>query len=346
MSFTRRYIFHIIAFAAAVQTAIILYNNATGYIALGGIAAFLFRLAFGTVMSAPAALAIIMADEALVHRLDRSLEWETRFAARLSVEVVSAAAIGAVFGAAITVLVQQLAPYRDGLWKNIIGNAVITVVVNLIVIAVVEAVLSHTRTREAREKAEALERENSRIRFEVLKTQLDPHFMFNSLNVLSSLLRKDAERAERFIDAFASVYRYTLEVIELPVVELSRELEFARSYLYLLDIRFEHSVTVDVRIAGEHLDRLVPPLSLQTVLENAFKHNCVSEDAPLSIRIESADGWLTVTNNFQPKHGKRDSTGVGLSNLRKRYAFLEADEPRFDIVNNQFIASLPLIIAQ
>ena len=346
MSFTRRYLTSILVLTAAVQATIILYNNATGYIVLHGLMDVLFRLGFGTAFSAPVAVVIVLLDETIVHRLDRNLLWEHHFVPRLAVETFLAAATGALLGAALTALVDQISPYKDGLLKNIVNNALITAVLNLIILAVVEAAISHGRGRAAREAAETLERDNARIRFDSLKAQLNPHFLFNSLNVLSSLVRTDAERAERFIDAFALVYRYTLEVIEQPVVELAREVEFARSYLYLLEIRFENSITVDSRIAAAHFDMIVPPLSIQTILENVFKHNRVSEESPMHIRMESSDDWLTIANTLQPKDAAGTSTGLGLRNLRKRYAFLGAPEPRFEAVNGEFVAGLPLLKAE
>ena len=161
------------------------------------------------------------------------------------------------------------------------------------------------RTVNERRRAEVLERENADIRFAILKTQLNPHFLFNSLNVLSSLIGKDAGRAQHFVDEFSAVYRYILEVIDLPVVELRRELEFARSYLYLQSIRFADGIEVDVDIRSDQLDLYVPPLALQTVIENAFKHNRASADAPLHLRIAGKDGTAHRAERSPATHLQR-----------------------------------------
>jgi LytS/YehU family sensor histidine kinase len=191
--------------------------------------------------------------------------------------------------------------------------------------------------------AEKLERENSQIRFETLKSQLNPHFLFNSLNVLSSLIKHDSDKAQYFVDEFSSVYRYTLDVIEKPVVELREEINFAKSFLYLQKIRFDNAVDMEINVDASKLNDLVPPLAIQTLLENAFKHNRASVDNPLKINIYDEDDGLVVINNLQPKIKGDDSKGVGLNNLRKRYELLGEKLPQFSFTEKEYIAKIPLI---
>lgn len=309
MNIYRRHFLSIVALTAVIQTVIILYNHSTGFFTIQTISEFVFRLMYGTFFASPVAIAIVLIDEQMVRLLDRRIPWENGIYLRTGIETASAAGIGAALGAIITAVVHAISPYHDGLLKNVMNNMLITAVLNLIIAAIVEAVIAYCRSAEAKAKAERLEREFSRIRFETLKTQLNPHFMFISLNVLSSLLRKDSGLAERFIGEFANVYRYTLDVIDQPVVELSRELEFTRSYLYLLQIRFSDSVSADITIASEHLSLLIPPLAIQTAVENAFKHNIVSEETPLRISILSRGSTIVVTNNIRPKQRTEESKG-------------------------------------
>ena len=187
-----------------------------------------------------------------------------------------------------------------------------------------------------------MERELSQIRFEVLKSQINPHFMFNSLNVLSGLIQVDVDKAQLFIDEFSQIYRYVLETIEQPVVTLSQELEFMRSYLFLQQIRYGEALTHSVNIPTERLPMLLPPLSLQVVLENAIKHNIVNEAKPLKIEIFCEGAFLIVRNNLQPKISGK-STGVGLKNFVKRYGLISKLEPTFTMMNDCFVAQLPLI---
>jgi len=176
-----------------------------------------------------------------------------------------------------------------------------------------------------------------------LKSQLNPHFLFNSLNVLSSLIKKDSDKAQNFVDEFSSVYRYTLDVIEKPVVELKEELDFAKSYLFLQKIRFDNAVDLEIKVDASKLNYFVPPLAVQTLLENAFKHNRASVDNPLNIRIYDEDNLLVIVNNLQPKIKGPDSKGVGLNNLNKRYELLGEEHPHFSVTEKEYVAKIPLI---
>jgi len=201
------------------------------------------------------------------------------------------------------------------------------------------------RTRDLTEvntKLLKVQKENLQSQFEVLKSQINPHFMFNSLNVLSGLINVDIDKAQLFIDEFSQIYRYVLETIEQTVVTLNEELEFMRSYLFLSQIRYGKSLTYTVNILAEKLQLLVPPLSLQVLLENAIKHNIVNESKPLEIEILSQGDYLIVKNPIQLKISGT-STGLGLKNLIKRYSLISKLEPTFMVVNNHYVASIPLI---
>jgi PAS domain S-box-containing protein len=201
------------------------------------------------------------------------------------------------------------------------------------------------RTEEltlANTKLLKVQKENLQSQIEVLKSQINPHFMFNSLNVLSGLIHVDVAKAQLFIDEFSQIYRYVLETIDQPVVTLNEELEFVRSYLFLQQIRYGEHLTWSVNIVAAKLQLLVPPLSLQVLLENAMKHNIVNESKPLKIEIYSEGDYLFIQNPIQPKVSGT-STGLGLKNLVKRYALISRMEPTFNVVDNKYIARIPLI---
>jgi len=185
--------------------------------------------------------------------------------------------------------------------------------------------------------------ENLRSQIEILKQQLNPHFLFNSLNVLSGLINVDVNKAQQFIDEFALVYRYVLETIEQPVTPLKKEMDFMHSYLFLQQIRYGENLRFSVNIASGLLEKVIPPLSLQVILENAIKHNIVNETMPLRIDISSEEEFLVVKNNLQPKISAPVSTGLGLKNLVKRYALITDREPSFKVENGHYIARIPLI---
>ena len=191
-----------------------------------------------------------------------------------------------------------------------------------------------------------VQKENLQSQFEILRQQINPHFLFNSLNVLSGLISKDVSKAQLFIDEFSHIYRYVLETIEQPVSTLSKELDFMRSYLYLQQMRYGENLTWTVNIPASLLELALPPLSLQVVLENAIKHNIVNEAKPLLIEIFSRDKALIIKNLLQPKISKGSSTGLGLKNLVKRYGLISSLTPVFSIENNHYVATLPLIIIE
>lgn len=196
---------------------------------------------------------------------------------------------------------------------------------------------------DANTKLLRVQKENLQSQFEVLKQQVNPHFLFNSLNVLSSLINKDISKAQLFIDEFSQIYRYVLETIEKTVVTLGKELSFARSYIYLQQIRYGENLNFTVNLPSDLLNLYMPPLSLQVVLENAVKHNIVNESHLLNITIVHDDNWLIVSNNIQPKISMGKSTGLGQKNMVKRYNLISERVPLFQVVNNQYVVKLPLL---
>ncbi len=192
-------------------------------------------------------------------------------------------------------------------------------------------------------EAEQLKSENIASQYQSLKDQLNPHFLFNSLNVLSNLVYESADKSAEFIQQLSKIYRYVLEVQQEELVGLEREIGFAENYLNLQKIRFEGSLEyyIDLhQLKGHYL----PPLSLQLLLENAIKHNIASLEKPLKIMIEQTDGNLIVRNILQPKLTREESkTGIGLPNIKKRYALLSDQNPKIIETEKEFIVELPLL---
>ncbi len=286
---------------------------------------------------------LVFLDIQIINKLDKIFRLPEKLIPRIPSELILTVITGALIGTTVTVIAGSIMPYQDGLIKNIITNSIITSVINIIMISVIEAISWFKRSQETLLIAEKLEKENSQIRFETLKSQLNPHFLFNSLNVLSSLIKKDSDKAQNFVDEFSSVYRYTLDVIEKPVVELREELDFAKSYLFLQKIRFDNAVDMEIKVDASKLNYFVPPLAVQTLLENAFKHNRASVDNPLNIRIYDEDNFLVIVNNLQPKIKGSDSKGVGLNNFKKRYELLGEELPHFSVTEKEYVSKIPLI---
>jgi PAS domain S-box-containing protein len=197
---------------------------------------------------------------------------------------------------------------------------------------------------EANTQLLKVQKENLQSQFEVLKQQVNPHFLFNSLNVLTSLIKIDPDLAESFTERLSKVYRYVLENKEKDVVSLSTELEFLYAYLFLLEIRFMNKIIIEINIDKSYYDFQILPIAIQLLIENAIKHNTFSKIKPLKIEIFiDRQQRLNIINNLNIRETKLASTGVGLENISRRYALVSDQKPEFNSTSNQFIAKLPLL---
>lgn len=200
-----------------------------------------------------------------------------------------------------------------------------------------------TENQHLQLKSEQQAKENILSRFETLKNQVNPHFLFNSLNVLSSLVHEDPNLAEDFIGKLTKVYRYVLDLKDQVLVSLEEELAFIKSYFFLHQIRFGNKLRLYVQIPPEDTHQLLPPLTLQLLVENAIKHNIITHEHPLTIEMYTEDQHFVVKNNFQPRKESVASTGIGLQNLKSRYQFLSDIQPSFVKDADSYIAKVPLL---
>jgi hypothetical protein len=196
--------------------------------------------------------------------------------------------------------------------------------------------------RRAAVDSEKLKKESVKAQYESLKSQVNPHFLFNSLNALTNLVYQDPDKAAKFIKQLSEVYRYVLDTRDKELVDLRQELDFIRSYLFLQQIRFGDKLKVDMNMNG--VDGFVAPLALQMLIENAIKHNIISEEQPLTIELHREEDWLVVTNTLQRKKIlPEESNGLGLENIRSRYAFLSDKKVEVIEQTEKFVVRLPVI---
>ena len=200
-----------------------------------------------------------------------------------------------------------------------------------------------SRLRQTEIEAAQLKKENLEAQFEALRSQINPHFLFNCLNALSTLVYRDAEVSAKFIAQLSNVYRYLLYNQEKKLVTLQDEMAFLESYLFLLKIRFGENIEIRKEIDEKYEYFHVPPAALQMLIENAIKHNIVSSRNPLRIDILCLNGFVEVTNNLQEKTVKEESTHIGLENIRKRYEFLTEKKITISKTETDFRVSIPLI---
>lgn len=219
----------------------------------------------------------------------------------------------------------------------------ISLSISVLVTVIFYAVYYYKHKQETKVTQQKIIAGTASAKFDALKNQLDPHFLFNSLNVLASLIEENPEAATEFTTALSKVYRYVLEQKNKDLVSLEEELYFAKLYMGLMSVRFEDGIVFSFPSKLKNPNAKIVPLSLQLLLENAVKHNQVDSIKKLYISIEETEDLLIVKNNIQPKAILKESLGFGLKNIHQRYSLL-TDRP-VDIVQlkNEFIVSLPLL---
>lgn len=216
----------------------------------------------------------------------------------------------------------------------------------LIISALYESAFFYARWRESLVEQERLRRQHTESQLEGLKNQVNPHFLFNSLNTLAYIIPEDPERGVRFVQELSRVYRYILEIRSYRLIPLQTELDFLDAYTFLLKERFGDKIRIEYDIPQEARQQQIIPLSLQMLFENAIKHNEISSTHPLTISLRVEEGRLYVRNTLRRKTQQQSSTGVGLQNIRNRYAFFTQQEVEVDETDDYFLVGLPLMSAQ
>ncbi len=333
----------LVAMSIGSQLIIIIYNNYTGFYPFDSFTQFVVRLLKGSILSFIVFFFLTLLNIMTIQFLNKTFDWYHKIYSRIIVQLILTTLIAAAVAMPLTLINHWITPYPMGVEIILLYNVLIFIVINLITMILLEAWYYFLESNKAKRFAEKLQNELSQIRFEVLKSQLNPHFIFNSLNVLSSLIEKDVKKSQQFIDEFAQIYRYVLETIEKPVVTVKEELNFIRSYIFLQQIRHGEALIFSVNIPASVLNQMLPPLSLQLVLENVIKHNSISEFQPLHIEVYTSKDMLIVKNNIQQKVSSYKSTGLGQINLTKRYAMISDKKPKFRVETNDYIVKLPLI---
>ncbi|MEX0315027.1 MAG: 2TM domain-containing protein [Allomuricauda sp.] len=263
-------------------------------------------------------------------------------------------AIGALFLTIITfgILRYLIHFYYQGLSiAEFLENETIDSYIIAIVITIIASLFTHAfyfyRALQKKEvKKQKIIAGTASARFDALKNQLDPHFLFNSLNVLTSLIEEDPDQAQKFTTSLSKVYRYVLEQKNKDLVTVDEELNFARTYVRLLKMRFEDSIVFEIPEKSSIPDAKIVPLSLQLLLENAVKHNVVTSSKPLHLKVKEEDGMLVVRNNLQEKQVVKKSSGVGLQNIKQRYGILTDREVDITKTHSEFSVGLPMLTEQ
>jgi len=213
----------------------------------------------------------------------------------------------------------------------------------IMMIAIYESIFFMHQLRKSVQETEKLKRESLNAELNALKTQVNPHFLFNNLNTLSSIIPENPDMAVEFVQQLSKVYRHILEVQDEQSIPLKDELDVLRAYAFLLQTRFGDNLDITIDVPEEKLKKKIVPLSLQMLMENAIKHNIVSSDKPLKVNVFAENGNLVVSNNLQKKKQVNESTGIGLDNIRNRCKLLGNGEVEVTESGTSFTVSIPLI---
>lgn len=279
--------------------------------------------------------------------LDKSLPWDKKVGTRLALQFPLS-----MLYSAITIYVLMM------LYNKYICNFpvevqsafskmafVIGLMVSVILLSIELGVRFFRNWKKSLVEIERYKNETLQAQLLNLKTQVNPHFLFNNLSVLTSLVYENQDKAADFISQLSKVYRYLLDNHESELVNLESELQFISSYCFLLQIRFENSIELKVDVDKSVYHKLVPPMALQLLVENATKHNEISADSPLQIRVYNQGAELCVENNIQVRTETHNGSGTGLSNIIKRYRYFTDEKLKITKSEHVFSVSIPLLSA-
>lgn len=226
---------------------------------------------------------------------------------------------------------ESFSNYQFGLW------------ITMAVIGVFHLIYFYNKYQQKKLKEQKVIAGTARAKFDALKNQLDPHFLFNSLNVLNSLIEENTYSAQKFTTSLSKVYRYVLEQKNKDLVTIEEELDFAKTYMSLLEMRYEDAIKFSLPESLSDTELKIVPLSLQLLLENAVKHNVITSNNPLKINIYEERGYLVIENNYNPKESLTKSTRVGLKNINQRYSLITKAPVEVIKTNKTFKVRLPLL---
>lgn len=276
--------------------------------------------------------------------LDKKLSWESSPYRRFFSQWTLSYGIGLFFAIVLRWIVVFI--FISFTYVNLFDEIVLVLFVLLVTttITIIDlALFLLEKWRFSLAELERFKKENAESQFESLRTQINPHFLFNSLNTLSALIFQDQKKAESFVRELSDVYRYILENKDTELVTLKKELEIIKSYIYLIILRFEQNLTVSIDIKSSLDAMMIPPLTLQMLIENAVKHNIISRKKPLTVKIYSKDDYIVVSNNLQKKDTQKFSTKLGLENIISRYKYLTDKKVEITESHDEFLVKIPLI---
>jgi two-component system, LytTR family, sensor kinase len=287
------------------------------------------------------------------HVLDKWLNWKSVFVLRFIIGYLLLTVLGITLVSGLTLLFTHLFG-NSVVWSNFSTNdqdvllklVILFLVTSFIYNIIYSLLYSYRQYAVIQINSLQHERKQLELQFEALKNQISPHYLFNSLNTISSLIYKDPQSAEQFIRRLAQTYQYILSTQQKKYVSLQEEIDFVQSYYYLLKIRFQQALTVEINVPNGIMNSHIPPLTLQILVENAVKHNNITPDQPMFIYISALDNThLRVINTKSESQLNTTSFRIGLENIKKRYQYFT--NRRIEVKDSdKFMVSLPVLLPQ
>lgn len=221
---------------------------------------------------------------------------------------------------------------------------ILTIFIGIIIFFIIFSKSYMTQFVIKEKEAQKSKNEAIKFQYKALQTQVNPHFLFNSLNTLSSMISIEPQKAEDFVNHLSKLYRYVLENKENELVDISEEILFIKNYIVLQKYRFENNIIFDIEKSVNNIDGQIIPMSLQLLVENAIKHNIISDNKKLNITITiDENNFICVINNIQLKEAGADSFNIGIKNIEERYSFITEQRCVIENDNNNFKVKLPII---
>ena len=300
---------------------------------------------FQTLSIFPLTLGAVLADFFIVRALVRKFPYGGRTIVRSLVEVAAIAVMA--FAVSLMVRLDQYrevsdgTPFFDRLFPFIYVS---NLVFNAVAVLVTDLIFYYRWSNRRAVAVEAEKRARANYQYQLLKSETNPHFLFNCLNVLQYLIHEDADRASDYAGKLAGVYRYFLKLEKSTVVMLEEELEFVGKYNDLVRERFGSSFVTDIDIPREYNEARIIPCALQMMIENAVKHNIINSENRLRIKVRTDGRFITVSNNLNPKKQAVESSGMGLRNISRQYEILFSRSVEAGKAGDEFVVRIPLIL--
>lgn len=331
------------------------YENKTiviiGVIAIVFIAPFIFQEYNSCIFSRDSILGILgslsttlimwFGVKSIVIYLWQKFPWETSPVKHLILEVLSILFYTALVGS-IFFIVNKIYPIHS-FDESMRLSIFFTLAVTFLITSIYEGYFFFVNWKETRILSEKLAKENIQSQYETLKSQINPHFLFNNLNTLSALIEENPKLAVEYVQKTADYYRSILNLKDKEVITLEEELVLINTFFNLQHNRYGDNLTLVIDIDSNLYSSYVAPLSLQMLLENAIKHNIISKDKPLTVKISASNGCIIVTNNLQRRDMEQASNGFGLKNITARYSYLSTRKVEISENDSYFTVSIPIL---